>query len=69
MRKYTLLMSAYGLDVGINFKFHGIVASTLDAHRLIQHVQERQGAVVADKIVNCTSSRMYRSKLTFLSLV
>lgn len=55
MKKYTLLMSAYGAPVGIDFKFRGMVANTLDAHRLIQHYQEERGPEVADKIVNCKS--------------
>lgn len=52
MKKYTTLMSAYGVGVGIDFKFHGIVANTLSAHRLIQHFQEEMGPETADKIVN-----------------
>ena len=52
MKKYTTLMSAYGIGVGINFKFHGIIANTLSAHRLIQHFQEEMGPETADKIVN-----------------
>lgn len=52
MRKYTTLMSAYGVGVGIDFKFHGMVANTLSAHRLIQHFQEEMGPETADKIVD-----------------
>ncbi|KAL2038206.1 hypothetical protein N7G274_009154 [Stereocaulon virgatum] len=52
MKKYTTLMSAYGVAVGINFKFGGKVANTIDAHRLIQHYQEEMGPETADKIVN-----------------
>ncbi|KAL9637871.1 MAG: hypothetical protein Q9164_001926 [Protoblastenia rupestris] len=52
MEKYTMLMSAYGVGVGVDFKFHGLVANTLDAHRLIQYYQEEMGPEVADKIVN-----------------
>ena len=53
MKKYTLLMSAYGVGSGIDFKFHGQVANTMDAHRMIQHYQEEMGPETADKIVNC----------------
>lgn len=53
MKKYTTVMSAYGVPVGIDFKFHGMIANTLDAHRLIQHYQEQNGPEAADKIVNC----------------
>lgn len=56
MSKYTLLLSAYGVGAGIDFKYHGRIANTLDAHRLIQHYQEESGAEVADKIVNCRHS-------------
>ena len=53
MKKYTTLMAAYGVGVGIDFKFGGSVANTLDAHRLIQHYQEEMGPEIADKIVKC----------------
>ena len=56
MKMYTTLMSAYGVGVGINFKFGGVVANTLDAHRVIQHYQEEMGPEVADNIVNCETS-------------
>lgn len=52
MQKYTTLMSAYGIALGIDFKFHGTVANTLSAHRLIQHFQEEIGPETADKIVD-----------------
>ena len=52
MKKYMTLMSAYGVGVGIDFKFHGTVANTMDAHRMIQHFQEEMGPETADKIVN-----------------
>lgn len=52
MTKYTTLMSAYGTGVGIDFKFHGMIANTLSAHRLIQHFQEEMGPETADNIVN-----------------
>ena len=46
-------MSAYGVGVGIDFKYGGIVANTIDAHRVIQHFQEERGPQVADQIINC----------------
>ena len=52
MKKYTTLTSAYGVGVGIDFKFHGMVANTLSAHRLIQYFQEKMGPETADRIVN-----------------
>lgn len=55
MRMYETLMSAYGVSVGIKFKFHGTVANTLDSHRVIQHFQEEKGPETADKLINCTS--------------
>ncbi|KAI9664884.1 MAG: hypothetical protein M1821_006332 [Bathelium mastoideum] len=51
MKMYTTLMSAYGVKEGIDFKFGGPVANTLDAHRLIQNYQEKSGSECADKIV------------------
>ena len=53
MKMYTVLMSAYGADAGINFKFGGTVANTLDAHRVIQKYQEEMGPETANKIVDC----------------
>ena len=52
MQTYTTLMTAYGVSAGIDFKFGGTVANTLDAHRLIQHYQEEKGLVTADKLIN-----------------
>ncbi|KAL9617466.1 MAG: hypothetical protein Q9160_007729 [Pyrenula sp. 1 TL-2023] len=52
MRMYITLMSAYGADVGIDFKFGGTVANTLDAHRVIQRIQEESGAEATDKLIN-----------------
>lgn len=50
---YETLMSAYGVGIGINFKFGGEVANTIDAHRVIQHFQEEKGSEVANKLVDC----------------
>jgi predicted DsbA family dithiol-disulfide isomerase len=52
MKMYTTLMAAYGVSAGINYKFGGTVANTLQAHRVIQHYQEKHGAEVANKIVD-----------------
>ncbi|KAI9711641.1 MAG: hypothetical protein M1828_001901 [Chrysothrix sp. TS-e1954] len=52
MKRYTTYMSAMGVGNGIDFKFGGTIASTLNAHRVMQHFQEEKGAEVADKIVN-----------------
>ncbi|KAL8652175.1 MAG: hypothetical protein Q9226_004377 [Calogaya cf. arnoldii] len=51
MDKYITLMTTYGKAAGIDFDFHGQVANTLDAHRLIQHFQESLGPDTADKLV------------------
>jgi hypothetical protein len=53
MKMYTTLMTAYGVSAGIDFKFGGTVANTMDAHRVIQHFQEEKGPEVADRIINC----------------
>jgi len=53
MKMYETLMKAYGAGVDIKFKFHGTVANTFDAHRVIQHFQEEKGPKVADKLINC----------------
>lgn len=62
MQKYIALMSTYGKQVGINFDFHGIVANTLDAHRLIQHYQENLGPEVADKLVNSLYTQYFTQR-------
>lgn len=51
MQMYIKLMTAYGETAGIKYKFGGIVANTLDAHRLIQHYQENRGPETAAKLV------------------
>lgn len=53
MKMYTALLQAHGVGVGIDFKFGGTVANTLDAHRVIQHYQEENGPEAADAIINC----------------
>lgn len=45
-------MTAYGVSAGINYKFGGTVANTINAHRVIQHFQETAGPEAANKIVN-----------------
>ncbi|MCJ1398556.1 hypothetical protein MMC11_001756 [Xylographa trunciseda] len=52
MKMYTTLMSAYGAPLAIDFRFDGLVANTLQAHRVVQHYQEEQGGEVADRIIN-----------------
>ncbi len=53
MDMYVQLMSAYGKSAGIDFKFGGKVANTLDAHRVIGRWQEEKGEEVARRIVEC----------------
>ncbi|KAL8906100.1 MAG: hypothetical protein Q9207_002232 [Kuettlingeria erythrocarpa] len=62
MQKYTTLMNTYGQQVGIDFDFHGTVANTFDAHRLIQHYQEELGAEVADEIVNSLYTQYFTQR-------
>jgi predicted DsbA family dithiol-disulfide isomerase len=52
MKIYMTLMTAYGVSAGINYKFGGTVANTLNAHRVIQHFQETKGPETANKLVN-----------------
>jgi predicted DsbA family dithiol-disulfide isomerase len=52
MKMYTTLMTAYGASAGIQYKFGGTVANTLQAHRVIQYFQETSGPVVANALVN-----------------
>ncbi|KAL8829061.1 MAG: hypothetical protein Q9170_006334 [Blastenia crenularia] len=62
MQKYVTLMTTYGKQVGIDFDFHGIVAGTLDAHRLIQHYQENLGPEVADKMVDSLYAQYFTQR-------
>ncbi|KAH8911822.1 thioredoxin-like protein [Coniochaeta sp. PMI_546] len=52
MQMYTNLMSAYGSEVGINFSFRGTISNTLEAHRVIQQVQEEKGPEMAGRVVD-----------------
>ena len=62
MKMYTTLMSAYGVKEGIDFRFGGLVANTLDAHRLIQHYQEKAGPECTDKIVNALYQQYFEEE-------
>ncbi|RMZ87703.1 hypothetical protein DV736_g5067, partial [Chaetothyriales sp. CBS 134916] len=62
MSMYVTLMSAYGQSAGINYKFGGTVANTIDAHRVIQHFQEKKGPEVADKIINSLYSQYFENE-------
>ena len=53
MKIYTTLMSAYGASCGIDFKFGGTVANTIDAHRVVQWVQETKGEEAVMRVVEC----------------
>lgn len=55
---FTELMGQYGRAAGIDFKFGGTVADTLQAHRVIQYFQEADGPGRADQLVNALY-RMY----------
>lgn len=58
MDMYTKLMSSYGEPIGINFKFGGTIANTLQAHRVMQYYQEHSDAETASKLINALY-RMY----------
>ncbi|KAI4242282.1 MAG: hypothetical protein L6R42_011063 [Xanthoria sp. 1 TBL-2021] len=62
MDKYINLMTTYGDQAGIHFDFHGQVANTLDAHRLIQHFQEHLGPDTADKLVNSLYTQYFTQR-------
>lgn len=55
MRKYTLVMSAHGVAEGLDFKFSGTIANTLNAHRVVQYFQEAKGTACADQLISCSS--------------
>lgn len=59
---YEHLMGGYGKAEDINFKFGGIVANTLPAHRMIQHYQETKGPETADKIIRSLYSQYFEGE-------
>ncbi|KAF2816944.1 uncharacterized protein BDZ99DRAFT_374740, partial [Mytilinidion resinicola] len=59
MKMYTSVMSAYGKSCGIDFKFGGTVANTIDAHRVLQWVQETKGEEGVRKAVELSSTALY----------
>ncbi len=62
MKMYMKLMSAYGKTAGIEYKFGGTVANSIDAHRVIQHFQEEKGPEAAGKIINCETRPLLRER-------
>ncbi|KIX04157.1 uncharacterized protein Z518_07711 [Rhinocladiella mackenziei CBS 650.93] len=62
MKMYMTLISAYGTSAGIDFKFGGTVANTMDAHRVIQHFQEEKGPETAGKIINSLYSQYFEDE-------
>ena len=53
MEMYTKYMGGLGEAEGVTFKFGGTFANTLNAHRLIQWVQESRGEDATNKLVDC----------------
>ena len=51
-RMYVTIMRNYGRAVGVDFKFGGTVANTLQAHRVVGRVQERWGEGKAKRLVD-----------------
>ena len=64
MKMYTTLMRAYGVSAGIDYKFGGVVANTLPAHRVIQYFQDERGKDVADKIVTSLYRQYFEEEKT-----
>ena len=53
MKKYTTVLQALGVGCGVVFNFGGKIGPTIDAHRIIQYFQEKEGEDCADKIIDC----------------
>lgn len=62
MKKFTTLMSTYGSSAGIKFNFHGVIANSMDAHRMIQNYQEEMGTETANKIVNSLYAQYFEGE-------
>lgn len=52
MAMYMKLMTGYGATAGITYKFHGTVANTLQAHRVIYNIQEAHGSEKTNLLVS-----------------
>ncbi|KAJ9133479.1 Thioredoxin-like protein [Coniochaeta hoffmannii] len=52
MQTYARLMASYGAEAGINFSLRGVISNTLEAHRVIQQVQEERGPEAAGRVVD-----------------
>jgi len=46
------VMDEMGKPLGVNFTFGGMIANTLDAHRVLQYVQETKGPAAANRLVD-----------------
>ena len=53
MKMHELVWAEKGAHEGIEYNWQGKVANTLQAHRLLQHYQEKKGPGAADKILSC----------------
>lgn len=53
MKMYTAYMGGLGKVEGVDFDFHGTIANTLNAHRILQWIQEHKGEDAARKTVDC----------------
>ncbi|KAF2251043.1 thioredoxin-like protein [Trematosphaeria pertusa] len=51
MKLYTQYMGELGKQEGVEFDFHGVIANTLDAHRVLFSTQESKGPEAAQKAV------------------
>ncbi|KAF2670209.1 thioredoxin-like protein [Microthyrium microscopicum] len=58
MRQYMAIMGSYGRKAGLDFKFGGIMANTLQAHRVVGVVQRSMGEEKALAVVE-SLYRMY----------
>lgn len=59
---YQAHMRSLGAPDGISFSFDGPTGNTLQAHRVIQQVQETHGAEAADKLVNALYRRFFEEE-------
>jgi predicted DsbA family dithiol-disulfide isomerase len=62
MEMYMKLMTSYGATAGISYKFHGTVANTLQAHRVIYNIQEAHGSNTTNLLISSLYKQYFENE-------
>lgn len=60
---FQSLLRRRGEPVGIHFRFDGAMGNTLQAHRVIQYLQQSEGSETANKLIDGLYSRYFEQGL------